>query len=116
MKRSLCLFAVATLLMVSVAANASEWGIGAGLSAGTSGVREAAAIVTFDLLEVKPWDFWMFRVPSSTFLAIASTRDFDNAFFGIGLGRASTILNAGYNTEISGWEARLTVVGFGIDF
>lgn len=105
--------AVAALLVIAAApAVASDIGLGAGLSMGTSGVREAAVIVTYCLADVAAWQLGPVTVPASSFVALASTRNFEDAFLGLGLRREHIILNAGYSTEDAGrWEARVTLLG-----
>lgn len=101
-----------TCLALAAPAVASDIGLGAGLSMGTSGVREAAVIVTYCLADIAAWQLGPVTVPASSFVTLASTRNFEDAFIGLGLRREHVILNAGYNTEgEGGWEARVTLLG-----
>lgn len=109
MKRTLLIAVL--LLALAAPAVASDLSLGAGLSMGTSGVREAAAVVMYDLAHIAPWQFGPVTVPDSSVTAVASTRDFEHAFIGVGLKRAHVLLNAGYNSETDKLEARITLLG-----
>ena len=108
MKRTLL---TAALLFALAAPALADLAIGAGLSMGTAGTREAAAVVMYDLAYIAPWQFGPVTVPDSSVTAVASTRDFEHAFIGIGLRREHILLNAGYNSETDKLEARITLLG-----
>jgi hypothetical protein len=90
---------------------AADLTIGAGLDIGTSGTFDGVTVLTFRLADIGAFTVGPLAISPSQAVAIATTRDFSDAYLGVGLQRGIAVLSGGYDTGLEAWGARLTVLG-----